>query len=146
MIYTDDADKLSTISSLLQSGSDFATVASSYSSLSYITTYVARGDLSENLEEALFALAQGEVSDCITTDDGYYFVYCVNVMDEERTEANREKILEEAYEEAFDEKYDEFVKSLSFSINTEVWDNITLDDLTMETTNFFDTYNNYMTN
>ena len=106
---------------------------------------MARGDLPEEVETVLFSLDEGTNSECITTSDGYYFVKCITKIDEEKTQENREKILQEAYEEAFDTTYEEFLSTLSFEVNEELWESIELqDNESITTTSFFTTYNEQM--
>lgn len=143
IIFTDDAQKSNEIKELIAAGYEFSSVAAR-ASLSYTSRFVARGDLPEDVEEALFSLADGQTSDCITTDEGYYFVHCVSVMDSERTQENRAKILNEAYEDTFDEIYYDFISSLSFDIDEEAWEAVDLSDIGSGTADFFTVYNEYV--
>lgn len=83
---TEESEKLEEVQSLLQTDKSFADIASDYSDDS---TSSAKGNLGivdstsdlsstycSDVEEQAFALKEGEVSEAIKGDDGYYFLYC----------------------------------------------------------------------
>ncbi len=142
VIFTTDAEKANNISSQLSTGEDFSVLAAKYSSLSYITAYVSRGEMPEAVESVLFTLNEGESSGCITTEEGYYFVNCVSRIDEEKTEENRQEILNKTCQDMFNSTYDEFISGVEFEINEASWDELELtDDESITTDSFFSTYN-----
>ena len=91
-IYVTSKDKAAEVSEKLAAGEDFATVANNYNELSSIQITVARDDLSQKVEDVAFNLDNDEISDEIETDNGYYFIKCLNKYDEELTEANKSNI------------------------------------------------------
>lgn len=144
IIFTSDSAKAVEIQTKLSEGSDFATIASAYTELSSISQSISRDDYPQEVEDAAFALEDGDTSTCIQTDDGYYFVKCISKLDEEKTEENRTKIMEEKRESAFDETYHTFVDGLNLQVNDKLWDKLTVNvDETITTTSFFEVYNSY---
>lgn len=143
-IFVTDATKASEVAAKLQRGDDFASVANNYNQLSSIQVTVARDELPEEVEKVAFNLDNGETSGKIQTENGYYFVKCLNKYDEELTEANKSNIVEKREKEAFDDVYSEYVSGLSSNLNQELWDNLELDTSGAITTDsFFEVFEKY---
>lgn len=140
-IFVKDEAKAAEVSAKLQNGDDFASVANNYNQLSSIQVTVARDELPEEVEQVAFNLDDGETSGKIQTDNGYYFVKCLNKYNEELTEANKSNIVEKREKEAFDDVYSAYVSGLSSNLNEELWENLELDTSGAVTTDsFFDIF------
>lgn len=143
-IYVTDEQKAHEVRQKLLQGDDFASLANNYNELSAIQVTVSRDDLPSEVEEVTFQLDNDEISGMITVENGYYFIKCLNKYDEELTEANKSNIVEKREKEAFDDVYNEFVSSLNSNLNTEVWEELTLDISEEITTNsFFSVFEKY---
>lgn len=110
----------------LKDGEDFAAVASNYNQKSVIEFAFGRGELPKEVEQAAFELDNDEISDCIETEEGYYFIKCINKFNQELTDANKSNIAEAREKAAFDDVYESFISGLSSSLNEKVWKNIDL--------------------
>ena len=64
----------------------------------------------QEVEAVAFELGDGETSDMISTDDGYYFIKCISKLDREKTEQNKVTILQKRQQEQFNDDYEHFVK------------------------------------
>ncbi len=138
-IYVKTQDKADEVSAKLAAGEDFAAVASNYNQKPVIEITFGRGDLPEEVEKAAFELDNGAVSDCIQTDDGFYFIKCINKFNEELTDANKSNIVDAREKAAFDDVYEEFVSTLASNLNESVWENIPLvTDGSISTDSFFE--------
>ena len=138
-IYDKTQDKAEEVSAKLAAGEDFAAVASNYNQKPVIEITFGRGDLPEEVEQAAFELDDGAVSDCIQTDDGFYFIKCINKFNEELTDANKSNIVDAREKAAFDDVYEEFVSTLASNLNESVWENIPLvTDGSISTDSFFE--------
>lgn len=143
-IYVTDEQKALEVGQKLLQGDDFASLANNYNELSAIQVTASRDDLPEEVEEVAFQLDNDEISGMITVENGYYFIKCLNKYDEELTEANKSNIVEKREKEAFDDVYNEFVSSLSSNLNTELWEELTLDTSEeIGTTSFFSVFEKY---
>lgn len=143
-IYVSDESKALEVKSKLESGDDFASVASNYNELSAVSVSVSRDDLPEEVEEVAFQLDDNEVSGMISASNGYYFIKCLNKYDVEQTEENKSNIVEKREKEAFDDVYHAFVSNLDSRLNENLWDNLELgteEDIT--TSSFFSVYQKY---
>lgn len=138
-IYVKTQDKAEEVSAKLAAGEDFAAVASNYNQKPVIEITFGRGDLPEEVEKAAFELDDGAVSDCIQTDNGFYFIKCINKFNEELTDANKSNIVDAREKAAFDDVYEEFVSTLASNLNESVWENIPLvTDGSISTDSFFE--------
>ena len=80
----------------------------------------------------------------ISTDDGYYFIKCISKLDREKTEQNKVTILQKRQQEQFNDDYEHFVKKAGFSLNSDLWDSISIkDEKDVKTSSFFTVYNKY---
>jgi foldase protein PrsA len=143
-IIVQDETTAEEIAEKLAQGSDFATVAASYGQGSDIDQMVARGDYPQEVENIVFNLDDGEVSEQIDADDGYYFIRCISRYEEELTEENKEIIRQRRQKEQFEDSYQEFVDAATFQLNESLWEEVTLDGLDNITTDsFFSVYDTY---
>lgn len=139
-IYVNSKEKADEAVAKLAAGEDFAAVASNYNEKPVIDITFGRGELPKEVEQAAFELDDGEVSDCIATEDGYYFMKCINKFDEELTDANKSNIVEAREKAAFDDVYEEFVSGLASNLNETVWEEISfVTDGSITTDSFFET-------
>ncbi len=138
-IYVKSQEKADEVAAKLEVGEDFAAVASNYNQKPFIKITFGRGELPEEVENAAFELDNEEVSSCIPTEDGYYFMKCINKFNEELTDANKSNIVEAREKAAFDDVYEEFVSGLASNLNETVWEEITLvTDGSITTDSFFE--------
>ena len=143
-IFVSDDKKASEVEAKLAAGEDFASVANNYNELSSIQLYISRDSVPDAVENTAFLLDNNEISGKIATENGYYFIRCLNKYHVEMTEANKENIVEKREEEAFDNVYNEFVSSLGSNINEEVWEELNLDtESEMKTDSFFTIFEKY---
>ena len=145
-IYVSDEQTAKTVHKLLNDGDDFASVAGTYNEKGKVETTVARGDYPQDVENIAFNLDNDAQSDMIVTDDGYYFVKCLNKFEEQLTEENKSNIRIKREKEQFEDAYQSFVDSAAFEMNDSLWKEITLEDTSDITTDsFFDVYDKYFT-
>ncbi len=145
VIVTEDSSKSAQIEKALKDGSDFSTVSITYSDESASAVYVKRGDFPDDVVEAIFSLNDDETKGPIEAEGSYYYVKCLERIDDEKTQENRESILNQAYEDAFDAKYEEYLSTLHIEVNEKLWDSMGIpegEDVT--TTSFFSVYNKYL--
>ncbi len=77
----------------------------------------------------MFNLDDGACSDVIAADDGYYIIRCLNKFEKDLTEENKEKIRVKKKKERFENEYQTFVKNSTFCLNDNLWDDVTLKDV-----------------
>ena len=143
-IYVTDETKASEVAEKLAAGEDFASVANNYNEASAIEITIARDDMPKEVEDEAFRLDDNEISGMITTDDGYYFIKCLNKYNEELTDANKINIVQKREKEAFDDTYEEFIEKQKSYFNVKAWDAVEVDtDSDITTNRFFEIYDTY---
>lgn len=145
-IYVKSEETAALIQQKLENGESFTTLASNYNEADVIEKNLARDVYPEAVDDVVFNLENGEESAIISTEDGYYFIKCLNKYDEDLTEANKENIIIKRRKEQYDDKFMEFVESSQFELNEKVWESIEVDTSGNITTNsFFEVYDKYFT-
>lgn len=143
-IYVTSEDDANVVQTKLNNGSDFDTLASNYNEASAIEINLSRGVYAEAVDDVVFTLDNGERSDMIATEDGYYFFKCINKYDPELSEANKANIIIKRREEQFDNVFRAFIDSSDFELNERVWNDIKVDTSgDIKTKSFFSTYDKY---
>lgn len=143
-IVVSDAKKAREVKKALAQGGDFSTLASSYNEAEEVKIQFGRGELPQEVEKAAFALDNGTVSSSIKTEDGYYFIYCVNKFNEELTDANKIKIVQKREKEAFGDVYDAYSRTIAKKMYQDTWNSLQAkhtEELT--TDSFFAVYQEY---
>ena len=135
------ADK---VQSDLNAGRDFTAVATDYNEGKQIEVTFGRGDMPEEVEKVAFNLENDQISSCISTDSGYYFIKCTNKFNQELTDEHKATIVKEREKAAFDDVYESFVDGLDSTLNQDLWDGVEVDPGDKVTTNsFFEVYDQY---
>lgn len=143
-VYVKQQEKADEVKAKLGEGMDFASVASNYNEATDIEITLSRGTMPEQVEEAAFELENGEISECIKADNGYYFIKCVNKFDEKLTDSNKVKIVEKREKEVFEDEYNVLIEGFSSSFNYDGWDAVELEkNEDIATDSFFDTFEQY---
>lgn len=106
---------------------DFASFASSNSDLDQVEYTLGKGDNKE-IEDVAFALEDGQISKVIETSYGYVILRCVDHFDEEATAAKKEEIIETEQNNIFQEQFLSWSKHYSITVNSKVWDKISMAD------------------
>lgn len=143
-IVVSDAKKAREVKKALAQGGDFSTLASSYNEAEEVKIQFGRGELPQEVEKAAFALDNGTASSSIKTEDGYYFIYCVNKFNEELTDANKIKIVQKREKEAFGDVYDAYSRTIAKKMYQDTWNSLQAkhtEELT--TDSFFAVYQEY---
>ena len=72
-------------------------------------------------------LGEGEVSEVIETDSGYYVLKVTSLLDREATDAEKESIAEERKEKQYKDLCEEWKKDVKIEVNEKVWDKISFE-------------------
>ncbi|MDE7313711.1 MAG: peptidyl-prolyl cis-trans isomerase [Eubacterium sp.] len=143
-IVVSDAKTAREVKKALKGGGDFSTLASSYNEAEEVKIQFGRGELPQEVEKAAFALDNGSATSSIKTDNGYYFIYCVNKFNEELTDANKIKIVQKREKAAFGDVYDAYSRTISKKIYQDTWQSLDVGrSKEMLTDSFFAVYQEY---
>ena len=138
VIFVTDKDTADLINeAIINKTTKFQLLASTYSEAPEYEVFVTRGMYDKEVEDVVFSLEDSEISDCIATEDGYYFFRCVSKYDTEKSEENKNNIIAARQEQALDIA-SEYVLTNNYSqMNDQLWDSIEVDDSEKITTNTF---------
>lgn len=144
-IYTTDEDQAKCALADLEAETEFSTVAANYNEADQITLTLQRGMLPQEAETVAFSMDNGEISDLIRTDQGYYIFCCDNKYDEEQTQIHKEDIVGQRKREAFHAIYDPFLETLQSKLNESVWADVSIRDMEQFSyADFYVTYEKYL--
>lgn len=97
-----------------------------------VSTY-SYGEGETSMDEAVIKAAdelkEGEVSDLITTDSYYYVIRLDSELDEEKTAAKKESLIEQKKTEYFNEICDGYKEEASYEVNESNWAKVKFDKL-----------------
>ena len=145
-IYTTNEEQARKAVADLKAETEFSTVAANYNEADEIMLTLQRGMLPEEAEEIAFSMENGEISDLIETDQGYYIFYCDNKFDEEQTQIHKKDIIEQRKQEAFHSVYDPFLETINSKLNESVWTNISTREMEQYSyEDFYVIYEKYLT-
>lgn len=128
----------------IDEGKDFLAIAADYNEAPQIELFCNRSTFSTEMNEIIFDLEDGEISKAIETDEGYYYIKCINKYNQELTEENKLNIVEQREKAALEDTYAEFVASQDSVLNSKVWQEVDIvlaDDIS--TDSFFEVYEKY---
>ena len=125
-------------------GADFDAIARANSTEEQIRREIVRGELSAGMEEAVFAMNQGEISEIMEDNGRFYLFYCHNPYDQEATLARKEEMMLLRKDSVFHEYYDAFLEDNLVTVSGRVSQDVSF--VTQEnttTTNLFELYQEY---
>ncbi|MDO4555717.1 MAG: peptidyl-prolyl cis-trans isomerase [Lachnospiraceae bacterium] len=90
----------------------------------------------DDFEKEMASMKDGDISDVLTTNEGYVIAKLVAYTDEEATATQKETIVSERQSEAYQEKYEEWTKDLdeewdyAEDVDQDVWAEVTFGEET----------------
>lgn len=138
-------DKIENVRKLLDVGTDFVTLAEEYSDSDKYNRIFARGQMIEAFEESAFKLQQGQISEAVETEDGYYIIQCVSDYLVNETAMNKADMEDEVKKISYEESYEPFKKEQTFEFNDKIWEDVKLENYSgVNTVSLYDIYNKWM--
>jgi parvulin-like peptidyl-prolyl isomerase len=111
---------------------DFKTLAETSSEADTIEYTFGKGqgpkEYGSIFEQAAFTLRTGQVSDLITTNDGWHIIYCVTDFNVDATTQVKENIIEQRRNEMFSKLYSDWSADYDIVINSQAWKAISYED------------------
>lgn len=112
---------------------DFEALAESYSAEAQTATFDAEEESSipADLAKAADALGEGEVTDVIETDNGYYVAKVTSLFDEAATNTEKENIVAQRQQDEYDSVIDGWRDETDINVNEKVWKKVDFKELTV---------------
>ena len=143
-IKTADLEKATEALERANQGSDFESLAQTYSDGTKGTFSTGRGELPAPVEEGAFSLGDGQISQIIDGQDGYYYIIkCIEDYDAAATQTNKDKIAEQNKVETFLTEYRAFYETCSSELNEKAWESLSFENVSGSSVNFYEIYNQY---
>ncbi len=128
----------------LKEGGDFDQLQKQYNEDEQDTYAIGRGEQDAAFEQAAFDLDRDQVSTVVETADGYRILKCTSTNDEQQTEANKQRLIQERKAAAFGEEYDAFTADADIVLYEKRWQALQEEDLSGTATNsFFTIYESF---
>lgn len=144
VIYVKEQSRAAEVQNQLNSGREYMVVAADYNEAAESDMTFGRGTMPPEVDEVAFQMEDGQVSECISTGDGYYFLHCINKYNQELTDSNKSRIVKKREQDAFDAELEAFVADLSSDLNENVWEELSLQtDGSITTCSFFTVFDRY---
>jgi foldase protein PrsA len=124
-------EKAQELAQTAKTTTDFYTLAEANSQADTIEYTIGKGqapkEYGDVFEQAALNLKTGQVSELITTDNGWHIIYCVTDYNEDATTQVKESIIEDRREDLFAQLYTEWAKKYDVVVNNEAWDAVEFD-------------------
>ena len=129
----------------VNAGESFELLAAEYGDDKQILKSYARGDVSAQFEEILFSMDEGDVSNVIEYEDGYYIVKCISTMDFEATQKNKLVLMEQRKRKAFSDAYSEIATTTHSQFRDKQWEKLQMrEEIHSTDANFFEIYDEFV--
>ena len=126
-----------------QEGADFSTCADELG-ITVKERALGRGEETEEIEEAAFALMDGQTSAVISQGEMYYVIHCLEDYDTEATDERKKLIFEERKKRAFQDIYADFRENLEITYTDSLWEDLDLTSGSFgQAADFFEIYEKY---
>lgn len=137
-------EKANTVHEMLTAGNDFNAVAKQYSSSEEVDVQLSRNIVYSEFMEEVFSLTQGQISNVLENENGYYIFLCVSDYLESETLDNKEKIINDYKKEQYQKIYKPFEAKQTFEFNDKFWEKIEISKYKeVKTINLYEVYNEY---
>lgn len=146
VLYMTDINKASELASeVADSGEEFENLVNIYSEGNKNIVSFARGTYAPEIEEVVFSLDNGQVSNLLSDDTGYYYFQCVNVYNEELSEKNKANVIAERKQALYDSIINDQVNNYYSYIDEEMWKDMSIPrDEKIVTDSFFEVIDKYI--
>ena len=124
-------DKITEVKRLVQNGADFDEVLKQVEGSSYKRSFILTDKTAEDeYKEACKNLDNGEYSDVITTQFGYYIIHMIDNNSTTRYENAIEEAIANEKTSLFEIHYNKLLENYEININSEYWESIDIGSIT----------------
>ena len=95
VLYNENRANIEDIEYMINTGKPFDTIASLYNKADSYTQIFGRNEFPPNVDEVVFALNDGEISERIDVESGFYYFQCIDKYIEDLSEANKQAVIDE---------------------------------------------------
>ena len=137
-------EKAIMVHDLLVAGNDFNSVAKEYSDSTEINAELSRRTIDTEFEQDIFKLTQGQISQILENENGYYIFLCVSDYMEAETLVNKQTIVDNYKKSEYEKIYNPFEAKQTLEFNDKIWKKVELSQYSEVTTaSLYKVYNEY---
>ncbi len=123
-LIADDENTASQIYERAAEGADFYALAKTYGTERSASLKVGRGELPAPLEEVVFSLEDGQVSEPMIHEGRYYIFKAVDSYDEKETAIRRQGLQSEKLRSIVREAYTGYIRKHRITMEDALWDQV----------------------
>lgn len=129
----------------LKQGYSFSSVAGQYSEADSVNVTFGRDKYPAEVDAVVFNLENGQITDMITTDEGYYFFRCTNKYNKELSEENKANVISHRKDELVLDLIHEQEEKYYSHLSEGTLENLSLEETKdVKTDSFFQVLNKYV--
>lgn len=113
--------KLQSALEAIEEGYEFEVVANQYSEASEQQVDIGRNEMAAEFEAAAFNLAEGEVSQIISCDAGYYVIKCIDDNVNSMYEARVASIIDKRKNAIFEDAFANYFENAYIDFDSDAW-------------------------
>lgn len=95
VLYNENRANIEDIEYMINTGKPFDSIASLYNKEDSYTRIFGRNEYPANVDEVVFALNDGEISQRIDVENGFYYFQCIDKYIQDLSEANKQAVIDE---------------------------------------------------
>ena len=137
VLYVENKKTFKKLKRDLKNGASFDRLLATYCEGDKGIISFGKGEYPKEVEEAAFALKNGEISEGIKAEDGYYFIYCVDKYNEELSEENKKKIVQKRKDDLLNKIISEQKGEYNSHLNENLVEKLSTSAEDLETDEFF---------
>ncbi|MCI6676713.1 MAG: peptidylprolyl isomerase [Clostridiales bacterium] len=111
----------------LDAGADFTAMAKQYSISDTLEYSVKRGDLNSQLEQVVFSMDGGTISEIITVENEYYIIKCTSDYNPQLSEQNRTNIQQQRIYDNWMNTIEDFSIERKLEFNQHSWNKMSME-------------------
>jgi foldase protein PrsA len=123
-IVTADSKTANDVHQKAAAGDDFYSLAKTSSSSGDISLKIVRGTVAPAIEDAVFALNDGEISSIVLLDGKYYIFKCVQSYDREETAIRKKTLEKERLNATVRKTYEDFAAQSHVTMDASLWEKV----------------------
>lgn len=121
-------------------GEDFMELSEKYSDDPIAEYIFSRNEMEKSFADAAFLLSDGEVSEIVETKKGFHIIKCVSRYLREESVQKKEELIAEEKSKKIEKSYRNFVENLNITMNSRLWDKLSIAGIEKININLFDFY------
>ncbi|MCR4999083.1 MAG: peptidylprolyl isomerase [Lachnospiraceae bacterium] len=145
VLFVTDKETAQLVADKITWGNDFETLVNTYSEKDKTVVSFGRNTYTPEIESVVFQLNNGQISDMLSDENGYYFFQCVNKYNATLSQENKSNVISERKEQLVQEILQSQNELYYSHLNQKLWDKTSVNvDENIATDSFFEVLNSHI--